>query len=63
MNQEHLRSLATAAIENATALGKEAALLGSHGHYARAYFLAVASIEETGNNTRWGQVHLSNIVK
>lgn len=48
MKIEELKQLSEAAIENAVALGKEAALLGSHGHFARAYFLSVASIEETG---------------
>lgn len=37
-----------AALANASELIAEASLLYSHGHVARAYFLAVASIEETG---------------
>lgn len=35
-------------MQNASELGEEAALLEANGHQARAYFLAVASIEETG---------------
>ena len=37
-----------AALVNAQALLDEAALLLSHGHHARAYFLSVSSIEEAG---------------
>ncbi|TCZ78098.1 AbiV family abortive infection protein [Lysobacter sp. N42] len=48
MKIEELKELSQAAADNAAALAKEAALLGAHGHFARAYFLAVASIEETG---------------
>lgn len=45
---ELLREYCTAALRNAAELLEEAALLSAHGHMARAYFLAVASIEETG---------------
>ncbi len=43
-----LRKYSTAALRNASELVEEASLLYAHGHMARAYFLAVASIEETG---------------
>jgi len=43
-----LRAYSDAAMRNAAELLTEAELLCSHGHFARAYFLAVASIEETG---------------
>lgn len=43
-----LRDYCTAALQNASELLEEASLLFSNGHSARAYFLAVASIEETG---------------
>jgi AbiV family abortive infection protein len=43
-----LAAFGDAAFRNATELAEEAALLAAHGHFARAYFLAVASIEETG---------------
>ena len=47
-NIELLREYCTAALQNASELLEEASLLFSKGHAARAYFLAVASIEETG---------------
>jgi AbiV family abortive infection protein len=37
-----------AALKNAAALLEEASLLLAHKHFARAYFLAVAAVEETG---------------
>jgi AbiV family abortive infection protein len=40
---------------NAEELLEEASLLFNNGHSARAYFLAVASIEETGSQTE--EVH------
>jgi AbiV family abortive infection protein len=43
-----LRQYADAALSNAAELLEEASLLGAHGHHARAYFLAVSSIEEAG---------------
>lgn len=43
-----LQEYCVAAIKNAAALAAEALLLLQHKHFARAYFLAVASIEETG---------------
>jgi len=43
-----LREYGTAALQNASELLEEASLLFSNGHSARAYFLAVASIEEIG---------------
>lgn len=43
-----LREYSGVAIQNAGELLEEAALLYANGHAARAYFLAVASIEETG---------------
>ena len=45
---ELLREYCGAAIQNAGELIEEASLLSVNGHAARAYFLAVASIEETG---------------
>lgn len=45
---EVLREYSEAALKNASELVEEASLLYAHGHVARAYFLAVASIEETG---------------
>lgn len=48
LTAELLRAYSMAALQNATELLAEAALLNTHGHRARAYFLAVASIEETG---------------
>jgi AbiV family abortive infection protein len=43
-----LRSYTEAAMDNANELLAEASLLLAHGHKARAYFLAVAAIEEAG---------------
>ena len=43
-----LREYCAAALQNAGELLEEASLLYANGHAARAYFLAVASIEETG---------------
>lgn len=43
-----ISSYKAAALENAASLLKEATLLCEHGHYARAYFLSVSAIEETG---------------
>ena len=43
-----LRDYSTAALNNAGELLEEASLLQKAGHMARAYFLAVACIEETG---------------
>lgn len=43
-----LREYSAAALKNASELLEEASLLYTNGHPARAYFLAVASIEETG---------------
>ena len=48
MDQASLQGLFRAALANAKALLQEASLLLQHGHYSRAYLLAVASIEETG---------------
>lgn len=48
MTAELLRFYSEAALDNAHELLLEASLLHDHGHTARAYFLAVASIEETG---------------
>lgn len=48
LSAELLRSYSEAALRNAGELASEAALLRDHGHYARAYFLSVASIEEVG---------------
>lgn len=43
-----LLSYSSAALSNAADLLVEATLLFNHGHIARAYFLAIASIEESG---------------
>jgi AbiV family abortive infection protein len=43
-----LREYSIAALQNASELLQEASLLYENGHTARAYFLGVASIEETG---------------
>jgi AbiV family abortive infection protein len=45
---ELLKNYSTAALQNAAELLEEATLLSENGHAARTYFLAVASIEETG---------------
>ena len=45
---ELLQEYSIAALRNASELLEEASLLYAHDHIARAYFLAVASIEETG---------------
>jgi len=45
---ELLREYSAASLSNATELVEEASLLYEQGHVARAYFLAVASIEEIG---------------
>ena len=50
MNIEILQRYSSAALENGNLLISEAALLCDHGHYARAYFLAVAAIEEIGKS-------------
>ena len=43
-----LRAYSEAALTNANELVQEASLLYATEHLARAYFLAVAAIEETG---------------
>lgn len=48
LTSELLQQYRDAALVNAQALLEEAALLLGHGHYARAYFLAASSIEESG---------------
>jgi AbiV family abortive infection protein len=48
LTDELLKDYSLAALENAQQLIQEATLLLSHGHHARAYFLAVAAIEECG---------------
>lgn len=48
MTADLLRQYSDAALGNADDLLVEAMLLLGHGHAARAYFLAVASIEESG---------------
>ena len=47
-SRELLRDHSLAALANASELVSEALVLHKHSHFARAYFLAVASIEETG---------------
>lgn len=48
LTAELLRSYRDAALQNANELLQEASLLLSENHLARAYFLAVAAIEECG---------------
>jgi AbiV family abortive infection protein len=48
LTPELLRAYSAAALQNAGELLEEAVLLRDHGHSSRAYFLAVACIEETG---------------
>lgn len=48
LTDDLLRDYTAAALSNAEQLTQEAQLLLSHGHHARAYFLAVAAIEECG---------------
>jgi AbiV family abortive infection protein len=48
LTPELLQQYHEAALANARALLEEATLLLRHGHHARAYFLAVATIEEIG---------------
>jgi AbiV family abortive infection protein len=48
LTPELLRLYQDGALQNATELCAEASLLLAHGHRARAYFLAVSTIEETG---------------
>jgi AbiV family abortive infection protein len=43
-----LRAYGQAALDNASALHAEAALLLEHKRFSRAYFLGVAAVEETG---------------
>jgi AbiV family abortive infection protein len=45
---ELLRAYADAALSNSAELLDEASLLLEHSHFARAYFLAISSIEEAG---------------
>jgi AbiV family abortive infection protein len=45
---ELLEQYRDAALVNSQSLLEEATLLLVHGHYARAYFLATSSIEESG---------------
>lgn len=52
LTHELLRQYRDAAIANAEALLEEAELLLSHEHLARAYFLAVSSIEEIGKSVQ-----------
>lgn len=48
LTAELLRQYCDASLCNASELLNEASLLGANSHHARAYFLAVAAIEETG---------------
>jgi AbiV family abortive infection protein len=48
LTSELLKAYCDAALDNAAELYAEASLLLAHGHNARAYFLAVASMEEVG---------------
>jgi AbiV family abortive infection protein len=48
MKTQDLAAYSAAALKNGEELSNESALLYDHGHFARAYFLAVAAIEEIG---------------
>jgi hypothetical protein len=48
LNARLLKSYCNAALCNARELFVEASLLQEHCHYARAYFLAISCVEETG---------------
>lgn len=48
LSPQLLKDYSLAALGNASELVAEALVLWKHRHFARAYFLAVASIEETG---------------
>lgn len=48
LTPELLQDISIAALANASELLVEASVLYEHRHFARAYFLAVAAIEETG---------------
>ncbi len=50
LSNEILLNLSVASLKNAAALLEEAEVLPSAEHYARAYFLAVAAIEEVGKS-------------
>jgi len=45
---QDLEAYSAASLQNGEELSNEASLLCEHGHFARAYFLAVAAIEEIG---------------
>jgi AbiV family abortive infection protein len=49
-NSELLENFSKAALNNAKELIEEAQLLLDHGHLCRAYFIAVAAIEEIGKS-------------
>src|SRR5687767_13225757 len=48
VTRQSLNLLVAASLENAKSLIAEAELLLDHLHFARAYFLAIAAIEEVG---------------
>jgi AbiV family abortive infection protein len=50
LSKQKLLKLSVASLDNATALVEEAETLLSAEHFARAYFLAVAAIEEVGKS-------------
>lgn len=50
MKIDDLNAYSAAAIQNGEELSNEASLLCEHRHFARAYFLAVAAIEEIGKS-------------
>lgn len=52
LSADLLREYRDASLVNAQALLEEAALLLTHGHHARAYFLAASSIEEAGKSVQ-----------
>ncbi|MDB5799844.1 MAG: abortive infection, AbiV family protein [Rhodocyclales bacterium] len=57
LTPENLQQYLDAALANAGQLIVEARLLLEHSHYARAYFLAVAAIEEVGRQFK----HLTDL--
>lgn len=61
LTAELLRAYSEAALRNAVELHAEAILLLAHGHIARAYFLAISSIEEAGKALQAFDAQLRNL--
>jgi AbiV family abortive infection protein len=56
-----LRAYSVAALQNANEILAEATLLRDHGHWARAYFLAIAAIEEAGKALQAFDAQMRNL--